>query len=162
MVINVPQENYSVSAPDMDKVRIAAFEDVPKMNDLEMEISAIKQQNDYRYAIENPREVVQATMYENNQQRIHGFMIAAKHCDNNFLGPSVARTEEMTFASICRESERFRSVSPLFFIPMLKSLMVERLYEWSAFNVETNLKEVWGEFQDYRGVSVPSYLPKTE
>ena len=62
IVINVAQENFSVSGPVMDKVRIAAFEDVPKMSDLEMEISAIIQQNDYRYANENPRRVMQATM----------------------------------------------------------------------------------------------------
>ena len=40
--------------------------------------------------------------------------------------------------------------------------MVEQLYEWKAFNVETQLKEVWGEFQEYNGVSIPRYLPETE
>jgi hypothetical protein len=40
--------------------------------------------------------------------------------------------------------------------------MVETFYEWKAFNVETHFKQVWGEFQEYRGVSLPSYLPETE
>jgi hypothetical protein len=40
--------------------------------------------------------------------------------------------------------------------------MVEQLYDWGAINVETHLKEVWGEYQEYRGVSMPSYLPETE
>ena len=89
-------------------------------------------------------------------------MIAAKNCASNILGPSVARTEEIAIALIRRESERFRGISVLFFIPMPMRIMVERLYEWSPFNLETHLKAVWGEFQDYCGVSMPSYLPKTE
>jgi len=41
-----------------------------------------------------------------------------------------------------------RGISALFVIPMLKRVLVEQLYEWKAFNVETRLKEVWGEFQE--------------
>jgi predicted GNAT family acetyltransferase len=162
MVINVPHEGLAVSVPGEDKVRIATFEDVSKMSDLEMEISGIKRENDYRYAIENPRGVMQTAVYENDQHGIDGFMIATKHCAINILGPCVARTEEIAIALICREFERFRGVTALFVIPMRKRKMVEQLYEWDAVNVETHLKEVWGEFQEYRGVSMPSFLPETE
>lgn len=162
MVINVPHEGLAVSVPGEDKVRIATFEDVSKMSDLEMEISGIKRENDYRYAIENPRGVMQTTVYENDQHGIDGFMIATKHCAINILGPCVARTEEIAITLIRRELERFRGVTALFVIPMRKRKMVEQLYEWDAINVETHLKEVWGEFQEYRGVSMPSYLPETE
>jgi GNAT superfamily N-acetyltransferase len=162
MIIEVTYEGLGVSVPGEDKVRVATFEDVPEMGDLEMEISAIKRENDYRYAIENTRGVMQASVYENDQQGIDGFMIATKHCAINILGPCVARTEEIAIALIRRELERFRGLSALFVIPMRKRKMVEQLYDWGAINVETHLKEVWGEFQEYRGVSMPSYLPETE
>jgi hypothetical protein len=39
--------------------------------------------------------------------------------------------------------------------------MVEELYKWGGVNVETHLKQVWGEFQDFKGVNMPSFLPET-
>jgi GNAT superfamily N-acetyltransferase len=162
MVTDVPEVGLDVSVPGEDNVRSAVFEDVPKMGDLEMEISGIKRENDYRYSIENPRGVLHPTVYENSQHGVDGFMISTKHPAINILGPCVARSEEIAIALIRRELERFRGITALFVIPMQKRKMVEQLYEWNAINVETHLKEVWGEFQEYKGVSMPSYLPETE
>ncbi len=70
-----------------------------------------------------------------------------------------------TFDDVYRMGElemEIRGISALFVTPMQKRVLVEQLYEWKAFSVETQLKEVWGEFQEYNGVSIPSYLPETE
>lgn len=162
MVMDVPDNGLDVSVPGEDSVRAATFDDVSRMGELEIEISGIRRENDYRYSIENPRGVMQATVFENNQHGVDGFMISTKHTAINILGPCVARSEEIAIALIRRELERFRGIRALFVIPMQKRVMVEQLYEWKAINVETHLIEIWGEFQEYYGVSLPSYFPKTE
>ena len=65
------------------------------MGDLEMEISGRKREIDYHYAIENPCKVPHASVYENAQGSIEGFMISVKHPALNMLGPCVARSEEI-------------------------------------------------------------------
>ncbi len=161
MVITVPGKNLNIHAPHEDKVRNARITDVAKMGELEMEISGIRREIDYRYAIENHRKVLHAAVYENAQNEIDGFMISVKHPALNMLGPCVARTEEVAVALISRELERFKGTWVLFLIPMEKRKMVEQAYKWGAVNVETHLKQVWGEFQPFKGINMPSFLPET-
>ena len=162
MVINVPIEGLGhTSVKGEENIREAALSDIEKMGDLEMEISGIRRAVDYRYAIENPRGVLHATIYENDQKCIDGFMISVKHPALNMLGPCIARTEEIAIALIKKEIERFNGTWVLFSIPMDKRKMVEQMYAWSALNVETHLKEVWGDFSGFNGISMPSFLPET-
>jgi len=162
MVINVPINGLeNINVKNQHNVRKATIDDVTYMGDLEMEISGIRREIDYRYAIENPRGVLNAQVYENDQNQIEGFMISVKHPALNMLGPCVARDEDVAIALIRNELERFKDTWALFSIPMDKRKMVEQMYEWKAINVETHLKEVWGEFQDYKGVNMPSFLPET-
>ena len=170
MVINVPKApNFMLGVNPQDKpgglridrVRDARLSDVGKMGELEMEISGIKREMDYRYAIENPRKILHAMVYENSQNGIDGFMISVKHPALNMLGPCVARSEEAAVALMSRGLERFAGTWVLFLIPMEKRKMVEQAYQWGAVNVETHLKQVWGEFQPFKGVNMPSFLPET-
>jgi ribosomal protein S18 acetylase RimI-like enzyme len=162
MVINVPKEGLSdVSVKGEGNIREAEISDIEKMGDLEMEISGIRREIDYRYAIENPRGALHASIYENDQNCIEGFMISVKHPALNMLGPCIARTEEVAIALIRKEIDRFKGTWVLFSIPMDKRKMVEQMYSWKAINVETHLKEVWGEFPGFNGISMPSFLPET-
>ena len=162
MVINVPKEGLGdTGVKGGGNIREAEIIDIGGMSDLEMEISGIRREIDYRYAIENPRGILHATIYENDQNCIEGFMISVKHPALNMLGPCVARTEEVAIALIKNEIGRFRGTSVLFSIPMDKRKMVEQMYLWKAINVETHLKEVWGEFPGFNGISMPSFLPET-
>ena len=162
MVINVPNEGLDdVADKENENIREAKITDIGKMGDLEMEISGIRREIDYRYSIENPRGVLHASIYENDQNSIEGFMISVKHPALNMLGPCVARTEEVAIALIRKEIERFKGTWVLFSIPMEKRKMVEQMYSWKAINVETHLKEVWGEFPGFNGISMPSFLPET-
>lgn len=162
MVIAVPHAGLP-DAPGCDaaRVRDATLADVPAMGELEMEVSAIRREVDYRYAITNPRGALHAAVYENDQHGIDGFMISVKHPALNMLGPCVARTEEVALALIQKEAARFGGTSALLVIPMEKRKMVEQLYAWRAINVETHLKSVWGHFPGFKGVSLPSFLPET-
>ena len=162
MVINVPENGIDkVCVVGDERVRKAVIDDIKKMGELEMEISGIRREMDYRYAIENPRDVLHAIVYENDQKYLDGFMISVKHPALNMLGPCVARTEEIAIALISKEIERFKGTWVLFCIPMDKRKMVEQMYAFSAMNVETHLKEVWGEFSGFNGISMPSFLPET-
>ena len=162
MVITVPIDGLgNVSVKGEECVREAELDDIESMGELEMDISGIKREIDYRYAIENPRGVLHAIVYENDQKTIDGFMISVKHPALNMLGPCVARSEEIAIALIRKEIERFKGTWVLFSIPMEKRNMVEQMYAWNAINVETHLKEVWGEFAGFNGVSMPSFLPET-
>lgn len=162
MVINVPIEGFgNVAVKGEENVREAKITDIEGMGDLEMEVSGIRREIDYRYAIENPRDVLHSTVYVNDQGAIEGFMISVKHPALNMLGPCVARTEEVAIALIRKEIERFKGTWVLFSIPMDKRKMVEQMYSWNAINVETHLKEVWGHFPGFNGISMPSFLPET-
>jgi GNAT superfamily N-acetyltransferase len=144
-----------------DRVRDAALADVAAMGDLEMDLSAIRRDIDYRYAIENPRKVLHASVYENDQRAIDGFTISVRHPALNMIGPCVARSEETAIALVRKELERFRGAAALLLVPMEKRTMVEKLYQWGAVNVETHLQQVWGDFQPCRGVNMPGFLPET-
>jgi hypothetical protein len=161
MVITVSDDHLEPQVPGQDRVRDAAPEDVSQMSDLEMEISGIKRELDYRYSIENPRKVLHASVFENDQHGIEGFMISVKHPALTMMGPCVARSEETAIALIRKEMERFRGTRVLMLIPIEKRKMVEQLYTWGAVNVEIHLSQVWGEFQPLKGVSMPSFLPET-
>ena len=161
MVITVSDDTLKIHAPLENRVRNAVPEDVAGMGDLEMEVSSIKREMDYRYAIKNPRKVLHASVYENIRGTIDGFMISVKHHALNMLGPCVARSEEIALPLIRKELERFKGTWVLLVVPMGKRKMVEQLYKWGAVNVETHLKQVWGEFQDFKGVNMPSFLPET-
>lgn len=161
MVLPVPVAGLQVDYPLRDQVRLATLADIEAMAALEMAVSGITRMNDYRYAIENPRAVLQALVFENAGGVIDGFMISIKHPALAMLGPCVARNEPAALALLLQATERFRGAVPLFVVPMDKRELVKTLYQWGARNVETHLFQVRGRFQAFNGVSMPSFLPET-
>ncbi|HEX8702134.1 MAG TPA: GNAT family N-acetyltransferase [Myxococcaceae bacterium] len=169
MVLSAPPPGKAPKAPKAPKVsrakegvREATQRDVAAMGELEIELSGIRREIDYRYAISNPRGVFHATVYENDQRGIDGFMISVKSPALNMLGPCVARTEEVAVALVLRGLERFQGTwGALLVVPTDKRRMVEQMYAVKAINVETHLLQVWGDFPGFKGVSMPSFLPET-
>ena len=162
MVITIPETSLgSIPIAGTDCVREANLSDIDQMGLLELEVSCIKREIDYRYAIENPRDIFHASVYVNHQQQVEGFMISVKHPALNMLGPCVARTEAIAIALIRQELERFNGSQVLILIPMDKRKIVEQMYTWKAINVETHLYEVWGKFTGFNGVNIPGFLPET-
>jgi len=162
MVITIPETSLgSIPIAGTDCVREANLSDIDQMGLLELEVSCIKREIDYRYAIENPRDIFHASVYVNHQQQVEGFMISVKHPALNMLGPCVARTEAIAIALIRQELERFNGSQVLILIPMDKRKIVEQMYAWIAINVETHLYEVWGKFTGFNGVNIPGFLPET-
>jgi GNAT superfamily N-acetyltransferase len=147
--------------PGMDHVRDATQADVPAMAQLEIEVSGISREQDYSYCIRNDQGFWHVSVYENAAGVIEGFMIACEHRAMNMLGPCVARGDDEAAALILRELDRQRGRTPVLLAPMERAALVRQMYECGARNCELHFCQVRGEFQPFRGISMPSFLPET-
>jgi len=160
MVITVPSTGPHGSLPK-EKVRYATPADIPAIAALEMEISGISREGDYRYCIGDPGGRLHASVVENADGAIEGFAVSILHPALNMIGPAFARTEAQMLALIHNELPRFAGSGVLLVIPMDKRELVLTLYDWGARNVETHLFQVRGHFHGFHGVNLPSFLPET-
>jgi len=161
MLIPVPETGSNGWAPKEDRVRDAALADVGAMAALEMEVAGISREPDYRHCIENSLGFWHTSVFENDQGAVDGFMISSAHPAMNVLGPCVARSETEAAALIARELDHHRGRTPLLLVPAERGNLVHLLYQWGGRNCEIHLCQVRGEFQPFRGISMPSFLPET-
>lgn len=77
MLIQVPAGGMKESAPGKERVRPAKAADVGAMAELEMEVSGISREEDYRYCIANEAGYWHAAVYENARGGIDGFMLSS-------------------------------------------------------------------------------------
>jgi len=161
MYLSVPANGINVAAAGADRVREATLDDVKNMADVEMNVSGITREQDYRYCIENKLGFWHVSVYEGENGMLDGFMISSLHHPVNMLGPCVARSEKEAAALIARELDVHRGRTPIFVVPADRGALVRQLYDWGARNCELHLCQVRGEFQPFRGVSMPTFLPET-
>jgi GNAT superfamily N-acetyltransferase len=161
MVLQVPPQGLPAAEPGADRVRDATPADVPAMSALEMEISGISREEDYRFCIANAQGFWHVAVYENARGAIDGFMMSSAHPAMNMLGPCVARTETETAALIGSELNRHKGRAPVFLIPVERRKLVDLMYSWGAQNCELHFCQVRGEFRPFAGISMPSFLPET-
>jgi GNAT superfamily N-acetyltransferase len=161
MLIAVPAEGPHFHAPGDERVRDATLADVPAMAALELEVSGISRERDYRYCIENARGFWHVSVLENPHSGLDGFMISSAHPALNMLGPAVARTEVDAAALLAHELPRHRGRIPVALIPMEKVELVRQMYAWGARNCEMHFCQVRGQFRPFAGVNMPSFLPET-
>lgn len=161
MTLDVPKEGMNGHVDGSTCVRSARFDDVTAMAELEMHVSGITREVDYRYCINNVDGNWQALVFENERGAIDGFLLAAGHAALNMLGPCVSRTEEQAVALLHRGLNAYPGRSPLFLVPMQCQHLVRTMYDWGARNCEMHFCQVLGEFQPFQGVSMPSFLPET-
>ena len=162
MIIQMPSTGLPGVAPARaGAVRDATLADVATMAALELEVSGITRDLDYRYCIRNERGFWHTAVLEGPGRTLDGFMISSGHPAMNLLGPCLARTEEAAAALIYREFNRYPGRSPVCLIPMDKSQLVRTMYGWGARNCEMHFCQVRGEFQPFQGVNIPTFLPET-
>ena len=130
MMVTVPDEGLQQSVAGADPVRDATLEDVEAMAALEMDVSGITREQDYRYLIENALGCWHTSVYESPSGSIDGFLASCGHPAMNMLGPGVARTEEQAAALILRELDQHRGRAPVFLIPVEKEKLVRQAYDW--------------------------------
>lgn len=161
MLLPVPAGGLSHSTPGVEHIRDATLDDVPKMAELEMEVSGVTREQDYRYCIENAQGFWHVAVYQGSGGGIDGFMISSAHPAMNMLGPAVARTEEQAAALILRELDLHRGRSPVFLVPADRPKLVRQMYNWGARNCELHFCQVRGEFQPFQGVNMPTFILET-
>ncbi len=161
MMLAVPKDGIQQSAAGSERVRDATLDDIEAMAALEMEVSGITREQDYRYLIENALGVWHLSVFEGTNGAIEGFLASCGHQAMNMAGPGVMRTEEQAAALILRELDRHRGRMPVFLIPVEKEKLVRQAYEWGARNCELHFCQVRGEFQPFQGVNMPTFLPET-
>jgi GNAT superfamily N-acetyltransferase len=161
MVIQVPAAGMRQPAPGADRVRPATPADVAAMADLEMHVSGIAREEDYRYCIANELGFWHAAVYENARGGIDGFLISSAHPALTMLGPCVAASEQEAAALIVRGLDQHKGRSPVFLIPVERDRLVRTMYDWGARNCELHLCQVRGAFKPLQGISMPTFLPET-
>jgi len=161
MMISVPPDGMTQRVAGLEHVRDATIDDVPGMAELEMDVSGVTREQDYRYCIQNDLGFWHVSVYESPGGRIDGFLISSGHSAMNMLGPGVVRTEEQAAALILRELSLHLGRSPVFLIPVERAGLVRQMYDWGARNTELHFCQVRGEFKGFNGINMPMFLLET-
>lgn len=161
MFLQVPTTGIDRSVPGLDRVRDATEKDVAAIDALEMDVSGITREQDYRYFLKNKPGFWHVSVYENPRGDIDGVMVSSGHPAFNMLGPCVARTDEQALALILRELNHHKGRTPVFLIPVDREKLVRPMYDWGARNCELHFCQVRGEFKPFKGINMPTFLPET-
>ncbi len=161
MITQVPDGGIQRSTPGDDRVRDATLNDVAEMAALEMQVSGITRKIDYQYCIENRRGYWHVSVIESPTGDLDGFIISCGHQAMNMIGPCIARTDDDAASLILRELNQHPGRMPVCLIPMEREKLVRQLYDWGARNCEMHFCQVYGKFQPFDGVSMPTFLPET-
>jgi GNAT superfamily N-acetyltransferase len=161
MYLAVPPQGMKQPLSGAERIRPATLADVPAMTALEMEVSGISREQDYRYCLANALGCWHTLVYENPRGDIDGFLIVSTHPAMTMLGPCIARTEAEVGALLWRGLDLQRGRTPVVLIPVDRPRLVRQMYDWGARNSELHFCQVRGEFQPFRGISMPTFLPET-
>jgi GNAT superfamily N-acetyltransferase len=161
MFIDVPANGMTLAAPGIERVRAATLRDVDAIVELEVQISGIRREKDFRFFIENAQGIWRLSVFESAAGGIEGFLASVNHRASNMLGPGVARSEVVTAALIAAELNHHRGRRPVFLVPVQCGDLVQTLYRWGARNCELHLAQVRGRFAGFHGVVMPTFMPET-
>ncbi len=100
-------------------------------------------------------------MIEGSAGDIDGYAISSGHSALNIIGPLVARTEEGAIALLGHALDLYPGRTPLVLVPAERRAIVEQMYAWGGRISELHFCQVRGEFQPFRGVSMPTFMLET-
>ena len=161
MWVAVPPGGLGASVPGRDRVRPAVPADAPSMEALELEISGVSRGPDYAHTIENVQGFWGAAVLDGASGGIDGYVISSGHAAMNIIGPLVARTEDDAIALVAHALDLYPGRAPLVLVPVERRKIVEQMYAWGARISELHFCQVRGEFQPFRGVSMPTFMLET-
>ena len=159
--LSVPDGGLAHSTSGRERVRPATPADVPAMLALEMEVSGIAREQDYRTFIQNTQGIWHVSVLEGPTGKLDGFLASIAHPGSRMIGPGVARTQQDGAALLLAELDQHRGDSPVFLLPVDVAGLVQQVYAWGGRNVELHIHQVRGAFQPFRGVNFPTFMPET-
>jgi GNAT superfamily N-acetyltransferase len=162
MWMRVPSRGLNMKLPGISQVRDAVLADAPRMAALEMEVSHVRRDGDYRSFIENEMGIWHVSVFEGEDGQLDGFLVSCAHPGCNMLGPGVMRSDdEVALALIVSELNQHRGRAPVFLLPVERNTLVARAYDWGARNCEVHFAQVRGEFVPFDGITMPTFMPET-
>ncbi len=161
MWIRVPDQGLAATVPGSERVRDAVPEDVPRMAALEMAVSHIRRDGDYRHFIEDPLNIWHVSVVDAPDGGLDGFLVSCAHAGCNMVGPGVMRNEATAAALLLAGLNQLKGRSPVFLLPVERNELVRVAYGWGAKNCEIHFTQVRGEFTPYSGISMPTFMPET-
>lgn len=150
--------------PCAERVRVATIEDVPAMVALEEEISGIRRVMDYEFFIKNVQGVWRVLVLDGDERGLDGFLCSIDHPGSNMLGPGVMRSDDdeaVALALIHAQLDAMPERQPVFLVPARAEKLIAGLYDWGARNCELHVAQVRGEATDFRGITMPTFMPET-
>ena len=161
MILTVPENGLHLDPPGADRVREGRLGDVPAMVALEMDVSGIRREKDFRYFLENAAGIWHVSVLEGAGGTIEGFLVSVAHPASRMLGPGVMRTEEQAAALIHSELNRHRGMEPVWLVPSESPGLVRRMYEWGVRNCEIHFAQARGVWKAPTGIVMPTFMPET-
>lgn len=161
MFVKVPAEGLNEKVPGAECVRDATLADVPAMAALEMDVSGVSREQDYRFCIGNSVGFFHTSVFQNAQGGLDGFLMSSGHPALNMLGPGVCRTDEQAIALLQKELNVNRGRTPVFLVPVEREKIVRQMYAWGARNCELHFCQVRGEFKPFKGINLPTFILET-
>lgn len=160
MFLQVPESGVNLEAPGFECVRDGKLDDVESMVAVEMHVSQINREKDFRYFLENEDGFWHTSIYE-HEGRVDGFAVSCGHSAMNMVGPCVTRTQQQAAALILNELNHHPGRAPVFLVPVECDQLVRTMYDWGARNCELHFCQVLGDFQPFRGINMPTFLPES-
>ncbi len=162
MFLEIPESGFAHQPEGLINVRAATLDDVAAMADLEYQIAGITREQDYRYLIENQDGFWSMSVYTcPESENLVGFLGSCAHPATNLIGPGVATTDNVAIALLAHQLAQHAGNTPVFLLPVESESLVRTAYDWGARNCEMHFCQVYGDFQPYNGVNMPSFMPET-
>ncbi|MBN2022408.1 MAG: GNAT family N-acetyltransferase [Pirellulales bacterium] len=161
VMMTVPADGLPHRVSDLERVREATADDVPRMVALERELAGLEREKDFAYFVANELGFWHVSVLPGEDGRLDGFMASSAHPGCNMIGPGAARSPEHATALILAELDRHRGRRPVLLAPVDCPELVHQLYAWGGRNCELHFGQVRGPVQPPRGVLMPTFLPES-
>lgn len=161
MYLRVPDEGLPPSTVSGVELRDARLDDVPSIAKLERQIAGIVREQDYRYFIENRAGYWHTSVAQRADGTLAGFLASIAHPGSTMIGPGFAVDQTIAGALLLRELDARRGCTPVFLLPVDAADLVRQAYQWGAKNCEMHVAQVYGEWQPFQGIVLPTFMPET-
>ena len=161
MTVSVPPEGFPVDAPEGTLIRDATETDIPAMVALEMELSGVQREQDYRFFLKNEGNIWKTAVLFGSSGRLDGFMVSVCDPGSNMLGPGIVRSEEQGAALVRYALSQHRGRSPVWLVPSRCRTLLDAMYALKAKNCDLHVSQVLGEEYPVSGIIFPTFMPET-
>lgn len=161
MFVPASPNGLEVEKASAHVVRAATLDDLSAIAALEMQVSGIDRQSDWRHFIVNEEGFWRVIVAQNHKGRIVGVLGSSGHPCSHMIGPGAAIDQPTGFDLLIAQLNHYPGKAPVFLAPVDCAELVQRLYALGARNCELHFSQCRGPFQPYAGVHFPTFMPET-